>query len=103
MSPITRRAGGLFDWAEDGPLAHACEVTDADGHIIDCAAWYPDRPQAWWLLTGAGRVLGEHVLGVVNPIHLKSHPQAWLRANHPCGVSILNWRIWPALLFDCRV
>lgn len=103
VSAITTRNGGLFDWADDGPLAHTVEATDETGCIIDCAAWYPDKPGTWFLLRGEGRVLGAHRLLVCNPIRLVSTPAAWSSSTDPSTVCLLRWdRLWPADLFGCR-
>ncbi len=103
VSPIAPAAGGMFDWADHGRLAHAVEVTDQHGHIIDAVSWFPNAPGRWWLLRGEGNVLGAHRLLVVNPIKLISTPAAWNHSRDPSAVCILQWdRIWPAHIFGPR-
>lgn len=52
-APINVRFGGLFDFAETGPLAVLVPVDPEAPNDADLVAFFPDRPMRWWTNAGA--------------------------------------------------
>lgn len=78
------------------PEAHAF----GDAGIFDLVAFKTDDPSRWWLRAGTAFALGEHLLGLPDPVSVVRTPVDWLA----CGgdaVCILDWSdaspIWSAL------
>jgi len=98
-APILTDAAGTFQVAEHGPHAVIMPVglPGPNGWYVltDLVAFFPEAPLCWWLLTGAGVLLGEDTVedaarGV--PLRLLSTPLGWLQASGN-GAVVLRWDI----------
>lgn len=72
------------------------------GAMTDLVAFRMDTPRSFWLLTGAGMMLGHESLDRADyyrePLMVHESPLEWLKAGRQ-GVVILDWqRYWPAYL-----
>lgn len=115
MAPIEVAEDGTFTPSPEGKPA--CIVAAVDPHnralgssgIYDLVAFRSSDPRKWWLRTGNAYALGEHLLGLPDPVRLVRTPVDWLAAGGD-AVCILDWSpaspVWgelrtgPTILFQ---
>lgn len=74
------------------------------GGVYDCAAYFPNDPNKWWLALGNATILGEPAIvrsaEEGHPIELVCNPQTWLRRSVSEGerfACVLKWGVNPVL------
>jgi hypothetical protein len=85
LSRVVIRHDLLFDFAEDNdPAAEEMwtfPVAD-EGGLIDWVAWRRERPNRWWLMTGAAVVTApwhwERAIQWGEPLRLAANPETWV-------------------------
>ena len=81
-----REDSPFFDFADEGgQLMWTFPVYDEIA-VIDCVAWRRERPERWWLRTGAAKItsprLFRRAIEWNAPLHLVATPEEWV--GDPC-------------------
>lgn len=124
VSRIVTTADGRYRPDPSGDRAAIVPVRDRFGDLCDLVAWFPDRPEHWWLrFNDETPILGTQALAIAaaerGAIKLHSMPERWLVAKAPgciqppgacvgecdiCelprGACVLRWDVPLGELFD---